>query len=45
MFGIIVVLLLLFIFDIAAMRWGYGSRDELMSKEWDRRRQCKWLLE
>ncbi len=42
MLGIIVVLLVLFILDIAAMCWGCDSRDGQASKEWERRNQRGW---
>jgi hypothetical protein len=33
-------LLFLIALDIAALRWGYNSRDCLESREWERRSQC-----
>lgn len=43
---ILIGLLLLIALDIAAMRWGYDSRDGLDSREWERRNQYqtyRWL--
>lgn len=37
MLAIIIVLLLLFVFDIIALRHGYDSRDGVESNEWTRR--------
>ena len=37
MIFLIVVLLLIVVFDIAALLWGYDSRDKINSKEWERR--------
>ncbi len=37
MLFVIALLLLLIIFDAAAMHWGFDSRDRLENKEWERR--------
>lgn len=42
MFFLIVLLVLVLAFEIAAMRWGYDSRDRLESKEWERRHEQVW---
>jgi hypothetical protein len=42
MFFLITLLVLALVFDIAAMRWGYDSRDRLESKEWERRSGQIW---
>ncbi len=42
MFFLIVLLVLVIAFEIAAMRWGYDSRDTLESKEWERRSKQVW---
>jgi hypothetical protein len=41
---LLIGLLLLVVFDITAMRWGYDSRDRLESQEWKRRNQCGFFL-
>jgi hypothetical protein len=38
---IIIVFLMLVAIDIAALRWGFDSRDEIDSEEWIRRRVWK----
>ncbi len=38
MFIIVILFLLLLIFDILAMRWGYNSSDGPEHKEWERKR-------
>ena len=45
MFFLITLLVLALVFDIAAMRWGYDSRDRLESKEGERRRGLVWSKE
>jgi hypothetical protein len=42
MFFLIVLLVSVLVFEIAAMRWGYDSRDKLESKEWERRCEQVW---
>ncbi|HKF37250.1 MAG TPA: hypothetical protein VKB35_10155 [Ktedonobacteraceae bacterium] len=42
MVTILVLLLMLVTFALAAMRWGYDSRDGLESQEWKRREQSTW---
>jgi hypothetical protein len=42
MLFLIVLLMLALVIDIAAMRWGYDSRDKLESKEWERRNKQVW---
>lgn len=37
MLFIIILLLLVFIVDIAAMLWGYDSRDTVVGQEWEGR--------
>ena len=39
MLTIIILLALLIVFDIAAMRWGYNSGDEIENVEWERRQR------
>lgn len=38
---IIAMVLALIIFDVAALRWGADSRDNINSPEWERRRE--WI--
>ena len=45
MLTVTVVVLLLIVFDIAAMRWGFISSDGPESKEWERRQQRAWPKE
>ena len=42
MIFLIVLLLLVVVFDIAAVLWGYDSRDKINSKEWQRRAAQVW---
>ena len=42
MLTIIILLTLLIVFDIAALRWGYNSGDEIESVEWERRQRYAW---
>ena len=42
MLFLIVLLVLALVFGIAAMRWGYDSRDRVESKEWARRNEQVW---
>lgn len=39
MFIVIIAIVLFIALDIAALRWGFNSRDGLESEEWERRRQ------
>ena len=39
---ILVLLIVMVAFALAAMRWGYESRDGLESQEWKRREQDAW---
>jgi|GEM_PF-1552547 len=39
MFFILILFLALLIVDIAAIRWGYDSRDTIASEEWAHRQQ------
>ena len=41
MITILVLVLLLIAFDLAAMRWGVTSSDGINSKEWERRRKLQ----
>lgn len=34
---LLITLLLVFIFDIVALKWGFDSRDDVNSAEWKRR--------
>ena len=42
MFVIFILLFLLLIFDIAAMLWGFDSRDRPESEKWERRHLRTW---
>ena len=42
MLTIIFLLVLLIVFDIVALYWGYDSSDEPESVEWERRQQFSW---
>lgn len=37
----IVLLIALVVLDLVALRWGFDSRDEVESPEWERRRAWK----
>lgn len=39
MLALVIILSLLIIIAIAAILWGKDSRDDINSKEWDRRQQ------
>ena len=36
----ILIVLILLIFDMMALRWGYDSRDGIDSEEWERRQRA-----
>ena len=38
---IIVLLIALVVLDLVALRWGFDSRDDVESPEWERRRDWK----
>lgn len=42
MLTIILLLVLLIVFDIAALYWGHDSSEGLESKEWEHREQFSW---
>jgi hypothetical protein len=42
MFIVLILLFLLLIFDIAAMRWGFDSRDRPESEKWEQRQLRAW---
>lgn len=35
--GLLLIIALLVLFDIAAMKWGFDSRDKIDSPEWEKR--------
>ena len=43
MVTVLVLLVVLVAFALAAMRWGYDSRDGPESQEWKRREQSTWV--